>query len=336
MERMKLGDLLTAEAKINEEILIGKELEVLEGETLLVAIQKGEFYVESEDAVCAATRILALYEPPADEEEEELDWDEMDDWDDEEIDFDEEEEFTTNRQAIMNQKEEYEPELLDVSEIIINGRPYAVFEAEESFMEGQPHDAMQALRRADEAGVISQKWQDKVADDMIMVEYIVDDALMGVAWTADILSIDFNFSDENDDNEVLCGKVFTLPCGRFEEPVAFDITGQEGQAIEARIHGIYMLDVWSDAALLGLDEDELEEICTPDERLLAVEYDADADVLLNFYTKDYLDEEARAGDQLPELVLGMKDHELRLVDVVPADFDEEVELELMSYEVFED
>ena len=59
-------------------------------------------------------------------------------------------------------------------------------------------------------------------------------------------------------------------------------------------------------------------------------------MLMNFYTKDYLDEEARVGDELPELVLGMQDHELRLVDVVPADFDEDVELELMSYEVFED
>ena len=97
-----------------------------------------------------------------------------------------------------------------------------------------------------------------------------------------------------------------------------------------------MLDVWKDAELLGLDEDDLEEMCQPDERLLAVEYDADADVLMNFYTKDYLDEEARAGDRLPELVLGTADHELRLIDVVPADFDEDVELELMSYEVFED
>lgn len=332
---MKLGELITVESKINEEILIGKELEILEGETLLVAIQKGEFYVESEEAVCAATRILALYEPPADEEEE-LDWDEVEDWDDEEIDFEEEEEFTTNRQAIMNQKEEYEPELLDVSEIIINGDSYTVYEAEESFMEGQPHDAMQALRRADEAGLISQKWQDKVADDMVVVEYIVEDSLMDVAWTADILSIDFNFSEENDDNEMLCGKVFQLPVGRLEEPIAFDITGPSGQAIEVRIYGIYMLDVWKDAELLGLEEDELEEMCAPDERLLAVEYDADEDVLMNFYTKDYLDEEARVGDELPELVLGMQDHELRLVDVVPADFDEDVELELMSYEVFED
>ena len=130
--------------------------------------------------------------------------------------------------------------------------------------------------------------------------------------------------------------MFNLPCGRLEEPVAFDITAPSGDAIEARIYGIYMLDVWKDAELLGLDEDDLEEMCQPDERLLAVEYDADADVLLNFYTKDYLDEEARVGDQLPELVLGTADHELRLIDVVPEDFDEEVELELMSYEVFED
>lgn len=334
---MRLGDLITVETKINEEILIGKELEMLEGETLLLAIQKGEFFVESEEAVCPATRILALYEPPADEDEDEdQDWDDMDDWDDGEFGFDEEEEFTTNRQAIMNQKDEFEPELLDVNEIIINGKSYQVFEVEESFMEDQPRDAVDALKRADEAGVISEKWQDKVTDGMTLVEYIVEESMMEVAWQADILSIDFGFSDENDDNEMLCGKVFECPVGRLDVPVSFEIDSPAGEKISARIYGVHMLDVWKDADLLGLDEEELEEMCEPDERLLAVEYDVDADAILNFYTKDFLDEEARAGDELPELVLGMENSELRLVDVVPEDFEGTVELELMSYEIFED
>ncbi len=330
---MRLGDLITAETKINEEILIGKELELLEGETLLLAIQKGEFFVESEDAVCPATRILALYEPPADEEDDE--W-EDDAWDDGEFGLDEDAEVITNRQAIINQKEEFEPELLDVNEIIINGKGYQVFEVEESFMEDQPRDAVEALKRADEAGVISEKWQDKVTDDMTLVEYIVEDSMMDVAWQADILAIDFGFSDENDDNEMLCGKVFECSAGKLDVPIAFDITSPAGDKIPARIYGVHMLDVWRDAHLLGLDEDELEEMCAPDERLLAVEYDVDADAILNFYTKDYLDKEARDGDELPELMLGMEDHELRLIDVVPEDFDGEVELELMSYEIFED
>jgi hypothetical protein len=263
-------------------------------------------------------------------------WDDEDIWDDEDLDFEGEEEFTTNRQAIMNEKEDYEPELLDVSEFVINGEHYTVFEAEESWMDGRPHDAVQALKRADEAGIVPEKWQDKNLEDLTMAEYIVQEELMDVAWRADILSVGIEFSEEEESGEVLCGKVFTLPCGRFEEPVVFDIADSAGNAIEARIYGIYMLDVWKDAELLGLDEDDLEEMCQPYERLLAVEYDADADVLMNFYTKDYLDEEARAGDQLPELVLGTADHELRLIDVVQEDFDEEVELELMSYEVFED
>lgn len=334
---MKLGDLLTAETKINEEILIGKELDLLEGELLLLAIQKGEFFVEEEDAVVPATRLLALYDPLDTEEEEdenEEEWDDEDLWDDEE--FDEEEAFTTNRQAIMNERDAYEPELLDVSEIVINGDHYTVYEAEESWMDGRPHDAVLALKRADEAGIVSEKWQEKDLENLTMAEYIVQDELMDVAWRADILSIGVEFSDEEESGEVLCGKVFNLPCGRFEDPVTFDLKAPSGEAVEARIYGIYMLDVWKDAELLGLDEEDLEEMCAPDERLLAVEYDADADVLMNFYTKDFLDEEARAGDELPELVLGTADHELRLVDVVPADFDEDVELELMSYEVFED
>jgi hypothetical protein len=304
---------------------------------LLLAIQKGEFYVEEEGGVNAATRLLALYDPMDIEEEadEDDDWEEEDIWGDDEFEM-EEEDFVTNRQAIMNQKEDFEPELLDVSEIVINNEHYTVYEAEESWMDGRPHDAVLALKRADEAGFIPEKWQDKSLEELTVAEYIVQDELMDVAWHADILSIGVEFSDEDDSGEMLCGKVFDLPCGRFDEPVAFEIAGPSGAVIEARIYGIYMLDVWKDAELLGLDEDDLEEMCQPDERLLAVEYDADADVLMNFYTKDYLDEEARAGDRLPELVLGTADHELRLIDVVPADFDEDVELELMSYEVFED
>jgi hypothetical protein len=335
---MKLGDLLTAETKINNEILIGRELELLDGELLLLAIQNGEFFVEEEEAVVPATRLLALYDPlneEEDEAEDEDDWEDEENWEDD-LFGEDEEEFTTNRQAIMNERDEYEPELLDVSEIVINGEHYTVYEAEESWMDGHPHDAVLALKRADEAGIVSEKWQDKSLEDLAMIEYIVQDELMNVAWRADILSIGVEFSEEDESGEVLCGKVFNLPCGRFEEPVTFDITAPSGEIVEARIYGIYMLDVWKDAELLGLDEEDLEEMCAPDERLLAVEYDADADVLMNFYTKDFLDEEARAGDELPELVLGTADHELRLVDVVPADFDEEVELELMSYEIFED
>ena len=333
---MRLGDLITAETKINEEILIGKELEVLEGETLLLAVQKGEFFVESEEKVCPATRILALYDAPEEEsdEDEDDDWDDGRDWDNNL--FDDGDELITNRQAILNEKEDFEPELLDVSEIIVNGKVYEVFEAEESFMEERPHDAVQALKRADDAGVVPAYWQDKNLDDLALIEYIVDDSMMEIAWNADILIVDFNFAEEDDDNEVLSGKIIECPCGRLDVPVAFDIESPSGNKVPVKVYGTYTLDIWQDAEMLGLDEDELEEICSSEEKLLVVEYSVDADAILNFYTKDFLDSEYIKGEELPELILGMKEHELRLIDVVPADFDEDVELELMSYEVFED
>ena len=86
---MKLGDLITAETKINEEILIGRELEILEGELLLLAIQKGEFFVEEEGGVMPATRLLALYDPldVEEEDDEEDDWEAEDIWGDDELDF---------------------------------------------------------------------------------------------------------------------------------------------------------------------------------------------------------------------------------------------------------
>lgn len=332
---MKLSDLITAETKINNEILIGKELEVLEGETLLLAIQQGEFFVESEEGVSPATRILALYEAPEAEEDEDEDWDEEEDWDAVE-DYLEEDEFTTNRQAILNEKDEYEPELLDVSEIIINGKEYKVYEAEESFMEQRPHDAVAALKRADEAGVVSDYWQNKNLDDLAVIEYIVEDSMMDVAWTADILSIDFDFSEDEDDNEVLCGKVLECPCGRMDVPVTFDIKAPSGKDVTVKVYGTYTLDIWRDAEMLDLDEEELEEICERDQRIMVVEYSVSEDAVLNFYTKDFLDAEYSESEERPELVLGMEDHELQMIDIVSDDFDETVELELLSYEIFED
>lgn len=334
---MKLGDLLTAEVEINEEKLIGKEIELLDGELLLLAVQKGKFFVEEEGGVVPATRLLALYDPvdtEDDDEEEDGDWKEEDIWDDEE--FEGREEFTTNRQAILNEKDEYEPELLDISEFVINGEHYAVFEAEESWMDGRPHDAVQALKRAGETGVVSEKWQDKSLEELTMIEYIVQDELMNVTWSADILSIGVEFFEDGDSGEILSGKLIKCPCGRFDEPISFELKAPSGKNINVSVYGTYTLDIWKDADMLGLDQDELEEICSPNERLLVVEYSADEEAILNFYARDFLDEAARFGDELPEVMLGMEEHELHLIDVVPAGFDEDVELELLSYEVFED
>lgn len=333
---MRLGDLITAETKINEEILIGRELEMLEGEMFLLAIQKGEFFVESEEAVVSATRILALYDSlEPEEEEEELSWEEIDEWEDE-LEFTDDTEIVTNRQHILNEKDEYEPEILDVTEIIINGEEYQVFEAEESFMDEHPHDAVQALKRADEAGVVNEKWQDKNLDDLTLVEYIVEESMMDVAWRADILSIDVDFTEEEDDSEVLCGKVFECPLGRMDVPVSFSIKAPSGKDVEVKIFGTYALDIWNDAEMLGLDEEELEEICESDERILVVEYSVSEDAVLNFYTKDFLDSEHSSSDNRPELVLGMEEHELQMIDIVPDNFDEDVTVELLSYEIFED
>lgn len=330
---MKLGDLLTAESKIKEEKLIGRELDILEGEMLLLAIQKGDFFVEGEEGVAPATRLLALFDPlECNEENEEDGWG-GGLWDDE---FEPVKEATTNRQAILNERVDFEPELLDVSEFIINNKYYAVYEAEESWLDGRPHDTVQALIRADGADIIPERWQEKTLEELTMAEYIVQDEMMDIAWDADILSIDVEFTDENETGEILSGKLIKCPCGRLDVPVTFELKAPSGKDITVNVYGTYTLDIWQDADALGLDKDELEEICAPTERLLVVEYSADTEVLLNFYTRDFLDEEARMGDILPEIMLGMQDHELRLVDVVHEDFDEDVELELMSYEVFED
>lgn len=332
---MRLGDLITAETKIYEEVLIGKELEMLDGEMLLLAIQKGEFFVESEDAVVASTRILALYDALEPEEEDADIWDEDDEWD-EEFGLGEDDEIITNRQAILNAKDAFEPEILDVTEILINGREYRVFEAEESFMDEQPHDAVQALKRADDAGVVSVKWQDKNLDKLALVEYIVDESMMDVAWRADILSIDVNFTEEDGDSEVLCGKVIECPMGRLDVPASFSIKAPSGKEVAVKVFGTYALDIWQDADMLGLSEEELEEICERDERILVVEYSTSEDAVLNFYTKDFLDEEYTPSGDRPELMLGMEEHELQMIDIVPADYEGDVELELLSYEIFED
>lgn len=337
---MKLGDLITAENKINRDILIGKEIEFAEGEMLLLAIQQGEFYVESEGGPANATRLLALYDGAA-EDGELAEWkDSWDETDDAWVNglIEDNEEIITNRQAILNAKDESESVVLDVAGLMVNDRTYMVYEAEESWMDDYPIDVAQILRKADDEDSVSEKWQEKSLEELVLVEYIVEDSLMDIQWEDTDLYVEPALAEDaaEDDNMILSGKVIKCPCGRFDETVSFQVKSHSGKAVNVDIFGIHMLDVWSDADRLGLSEEELEEICLSDERLLVVEYKTDADAVMNFFTKSFLDAEASEGEVLPELMMGMEDHELQLIDIVPEYFDSDVELELLSYEVFED
>jgi hypothetical protein len=110
-----------------------------------------------------------------------------------------------------------------------------------------------------------------------------------------------------------------------------------GEIISIDLYGVHMLDIWKDAEMLGLDEEDLKLVCSRDERLLAVEFNvnSESDVAVNFYTKAFLDApDSERG--LPAMMMGTANAELRMIDIVPADFDGDVELELFSFEVFED
>lgn len=325
---MKLKTLIINEAEIKRELFIGRELEILDEKVLLLALQEGTF-CDDEGETEAAAKLVLLHESIEEEDE----WDDEDEllWDD-----DEELEGMTRRQELLEMMDDSgELDLQDACELQVNGTAYTVYDTNEKWMEDQPYDALLAIKRAAEAGAIPESWMEKDCENLYMVEYTVDPAMFDEDWSLDIMSLQFDFMAEG--SEVLVGKVMKLPCGRLDVPVAFSLNTPAGDELNVEVYGTYLLDIWKDAACLDLDFSDLEEICARDEKLLVVEYsvDAEVDAALNFYTKDFLD--APADDEEPPmLLLGTEDHELRLLEVVPGDYNGEVELELLSYEVFEE
>lgn len=323
---MNLRQLIDNEVQIDKEIFIGKEIELLDESSLLLSIQEGTFLTE-DGLLEPATKLILLHETIEDEDE----------WDDEEDFWDEDEdEVMTHRQELLEMIDDSgDVTMVDACSIQINGKEYAVFETEEKWMCDLPYDGVLALKRAAEHNAIPDSWLEKENDNLELIEYIVDPAIAEVDWNVDILPMEIAFMAEGE--EILVGKVLKLPCERLDVPVTFELRSPASDAINVKVYGTYLLDIWKDAACLDLDFSDLEEICARDEKLLVVEYstDSDAEVALNFYTKDFLDAPADDED-MPLLMLGTAEHELRLLEVVPGDYNSEVELELLSFEVFED
>lgn len=326
---MNLKELIINERNIKREVMIGREVQVLDEMALLVGLQEVSLYDE-DDQLHTVCKMMLLREGVLEDE-----------WDDDfaagefEDDWDEEENVSRRHVLASMIHDKSETDMIDAVAVAVGGEVFGIEEAEEGWLMDRPHDAVQFLKRAEDAGVIPPGWMLKDAAELWMTEYVVEPEIFSVNWDADILSVNFGFQAVS--NEVLVEEVITCPCGRFDEPASLELYAPNGETITVELYGVHMLDIWKDAEVLGLDEEDLELVCCRDERLLAVEFNvnSESDVAVNFYTKSFLDApDSERG--IPAMMMGTANAELRMIDIVPADFDEDVELELFSFEVFED
>lgn len=319
---MILRDLLNDHAEVKREVLIGREIEVQDKKALLLGLREIDEVEDGELEV--VSRMMVLHE---DNMEDYDDWDEDEEW--------EEDEDQTNRQLLIESMEmDGDVSVTDIDAFHINGKRYETEGVTESYLEEQPYEEIMLIKHYAEKGCVPQEWMEKDVDMLALAAYDVDPAMFDVSWNADILGITVEMMEPIE--EVLVGKVLRCGCGRYAEPKTFSIKGKNGEDVEIRLHGVYLHNIWTDASCLEMDFSDLEEYCDRDERLLVVEYSTDADLQLEFYTKDYLDAPADEGDEVFSFGLissAEEGHELCVVDVVPEDFDDEVEIELLSYTI---
>lgn len=322
---MKLEDLLKEEIKVNREVLIGREINVQDKKALILGLTEREEVEDGELETVA--RLVVLHEEAMDDEEdwEEEDWDEAAD--------------QTNRQVLIEAMDaDSDISVVDIEAFYINGDCYETSDLNMCYLEEQLYEETMQIRHFADKQCIPSNWMQKETDMLVLAEYAVDPSIFGIDWSADILNITVEMMEPVE--EVLVGKVVKCSCGHYDVPKEFSIKGKNGEDITVKLHGMYLHNIWADVACLETDFSELEEYCDRKHRLLVVEYSVDADLQMEFYTREYLDAPASENEEDYAASIGVipanPDRELRVVDVVPEAFDEEVEIELLSYivEVF--
>lgn len=318
---MKLKDLLQDQSNMRKELLIGREIDIQDKKALILGLREVEQLEDGE--LETIVKLMVLQEDSLEDEE---DWEDEGDWEDEE---------QTNRQALIEMMDlDGFVSVTDIDAFLINGDRYETTEMAAGYLEEQPYEEISLIKYFVDKGCIPEDWLEKDVDTLAFVEYGVDPEMFNVNWTVDILNISAEMMEPM--QEVLVGKVLKCACGHYEVPKVFSIKGRDGEEISVKLHGVALHNIWSDTACLDEDFGELEEMCGRDERLLVVEYSTEQDLQMEFYTKDYLDAPVDEEDQSSRISLIPAEDtgtNLCVIDVVPEDFDDEVEIELLSYTI---
>lgn len=317
---MKLKQLMENYAASNQQILVGREMNLEDENAFLLGLRE-----IAPIGLEPAAKLTLLLEDFSEYFEEEEEWEEQESgW------F---EDNMTNRQMLIDTLDmDDETFAANVDAFYVNTRRYETLEMKIHFLGETPYEGCLLLQELLAQKKIPEKWLQKEVEDLIIAEYAVDAAILQVDWNADILNLSAEVAPMTKD--VLAGKTINCPCGQYDVPRTFFLKNPCGLDIEVRIHGVYLYDIWADAQIYGIPPEDLELLCDRDERLLAVEYDTDDDLELEFYTREFLD--APADEYYGELaflnlISPTTGRRLRIVDIVPKTFNSNVEIELLSY-----
>ncbi len=313
---MKLREWMEEPFAVGREQVIGREIKMKDSRALLLGLRETE--VPDEDGEGTEVWLDVLVQDSMPKEEA---------WDEEE-----EDENQTNRQCLIESMDtDGEVALVDIDAFVVNGRSFETMEMDMQYLEEEEYEAFCRIRRYMQEDAVPDSWSRMETDELAFVCYAVDPGMFEIDWGADILHV--AAESEKPTVDVLVGKVMKCRPGRYETPETFSIKGRDGALIGVKLHGMKLVDIWEE----GTDEEiveEMESLCGKDERLLVLEYEVDAPVQLEFYTKEFLDEPVELEDACCGGWMFFGDEKGRqycVLDAVPKGFDETVEVELLSY-----
>ena len=357
---MKLREYLNRKCEIYSETILGREIKLEESPALLIALAEtdnpeyavfdaGSLTHDDDETDKTRTYLLVLSETENDTDICEYD-DDCCGCTDDYTDYPEEK---TNREWLTeNMQADGEISSCDIDAFIINGYKYDVYSCDFEFLSCCPHECIEILKYFAGKNAVSEMWLEKDFSRLSLCQYELDNSVFDALSGSDIVNIEA--LPAIPPKESLIGRVLNLSYGHYDIPKGFSEKDDEGNSVDFKVYGVFdfgrddMEDIVREcAAEFDEDEDireylketeaELERIFADNRRLLVIEYSADDDLQLNFYTKDFLD--SKEGEvTLPGLLMGSFDEDddvQKRTDLIGITFPgcddaESIEVELLS------
>lgn len=174
------------------------------------------------------------------------------------------------------------------------------------------------LQKTVEKGAISDEWLDMDTNELWLAVYHLDESIYDADWVNENTVI----SVELEKPEVIkhVGHAFSCRCNEAEGNHMIEINDETLGVIEVKIIGIHVMEIL-------------------DEKVLMLEYEAPDNIVPNFYSTAYLDDEMGYGGSDGVCVYGVSGEQSSRYDFIGYMEDEneyengEIELELFSYAV---
>lgn len=311
---MTLQEWIGLELDIHRSMVVGREIRLAGEDAFILGVQtsydeRSSYMLEHDDEERheITTKLVLLHEC----HEDSLDIDKDDD----------EYEELTIREHLMRDIEESQshiPGICDISMFMISGKEYHVSGMSNvHLLEIGSHKVFWLLQEAFASRRIPKRWLEADLNDVWIAACDVEESIYEIDWNESDLDITVEMESETAQRYV--GARFTIGCGELDEPYRIIISDHPCGEIEVQIHGISVVqaDTFGECAAL------------------VIEYSASENLQMEFYRADYLDGSySEDGRGIPGFLFSddeENEHRFAFAGYVDKDFNDQVELELLSY-----